>query len=143
MPSLFGFAPDGVYRAGLVALAPVRSYRTLSAFPPRMAVVSSLWHFPSGRPGWPLASILLQGSPDFPHPYKKGATAWPSDGQISTQPACACLRRECSAGRLGLCNFRQIAGRYRSRFDDIGSTPKTEGAALSKHPSMRGVVPEW
>ena len=30
--SLFGLAPDGVYLARLVALAAVRSYRTLSAF---------------------------------------------------------------------------------------------------------------
>ena len=31
MPFLFGLAPDGVYLARLVALAAVRSYRTLSA----------------------------------------------------------------------------------------------------------------
>jgi len=33
MPFLFGLAPDGVYLARSVALAAVRSYRTLSALP--------------------------------------------------------------------------------------------------------------
>jgi len=33
MPSLFGFAPDGVYLAAAVTFGAVRSYRTLSAFP--------------------------------------------------------------------------------------------------------------
>ena len=31
MPFLFGLAPDGVYLARFVAVAAVRSYRTLSA----------------------------------------------------------------------------------------------------------------
>jgi len=46
MPFLFGLAPDGVYLARLVALAAVRSYRTLSAFLGRTRVVFFLWHFP-------------------------------------------------------------------------------------------------
>ena len=50
MPFLFGLAPDGVYLARLVALAAVRSYRTLSAFLGRTRVVFSLWHFPSMNP---------------------------------------------------------------------------------------------
>jgi len=33
MPSLFGFAPGGVYHAGPVAEAAVRSYRTFSPLP--------------------------------------------------------------------------------------------------------------
>ena len=50
MPFLFGLAPDGVYLARLVALAAVRSYRTLSAFLGQTRVVFSLWHFPSLSP---------------------------------------------------------------------------------------------
>ncbi len=37
MPSLFGFAPSGVYHASAVASAAVRSYRTLSPLPARSA----------------------------------------------------------------------------------------------------------
>ena len=43
-PPLFGLAPGGVYHAGRVAEAPVRSYRTLSPLPdpvlgePRQAI---------------------------------------------------------------------------------------------------------
>ena len=50
MPSLFGFAPGGVYHAVAVAGDAVRSYRTFSPLP-RFALrlrraVHSLWHFP-------------------------------------------------------------------------------------------------
>ena len=34
-PLLFGLAPDGVYHAGNVTIAAVRSYRTLSPLPQR------------------------------------------------------------------------------------------------------------
>ena len=54
MPFLFGLAPDGVYLARLVALAAVRSYRTLSALlsfgEAKHKAVFSLWHFPSMDP---------------------------------------------------------------------------------------------
>ncbi len=52
--SLFGLAPDGVFRAVLLALHAVRSYRTFSPSPrrgsrePRRAVCF-LWHCPSER----------------------------------------------------------------------------------------------
>jgi hypothetical protein len=39
MPSLFGFAPGGVYLAADVATGAVRSYRTVSTWPRRNAVV--------------------------------------------------------------------------------------------------------
>ena len=32
---------------------------------PRPSAVCSLWHFPAGRPDWPLASILPCGAPTF------------------------------------------------------------------------------
>jgi hypothetical protein len=39
MPSLFGFAPGGVYLAADVATGAVRSYRTVSTWPYRNTVV--------------------------------------------------------------------------------------------------------
>ena len=49
--SLFGLAPDGVFRAASLALRAVRSYRTFSPLPaPHRSgaqAVCSLWHFPS------------------------------------------------------------------------------------------------
>ncbi len=48
----------------------VRSYRTVSPLPVRRpeappSAVCSLWHFPAGRPDWPLASTLPCGVPTF------------------------------------------------------------------------------
>ncbi len=46
----------------------VRSYRTVSPLPvpvSRPSAVCSLWHFPAGRPDWPLASTLPSGAPTF------------------------------------------------------------------------------
>src|SRR5215469_2791692 len=48
--SLFGLAPDGVFRAVLLALHAVRSYRTFSPSPTGVrapAAVCFLWHCPS------------------------------------------------------------------------------------------------
>jgi len=69
--SLFGLAPDGVCLAGQVtpaagALLPHRftltCARSQGAGP---SAVCFLWHFPAGRPDWPLASILPCGAPTF------------------------------------------------------------------------------
>lgn len=64
---LFGFAPDGVYLAASVARRPVRSYRTLSAFPvvchANNWVVFSLWHCPSIHIGRALPGILYALEP--------------------------------------------------------------------------------
>jgi len=46
MPPLFGLAPGGVFRAGDVAAAAVRSCRTLSTLPAQRQAVFFLWHFP-------------------------------------------------------------------------------------------------
>jgi hypothetical protein len=49
----------------------VRSYRTVSPLPVaaargrRPSAVCFLWHFPAGRPDWPLASTLPCGVPTF------------------------------------------------------------------------------
>ena len=67
--SLFGLAPGGVCRAPGVAarageLLPHRF--TLTAGPQRgPEAVYSLWHFPWGRPPWPLASTLPCGARTF------------------------------------------------------------------------------
>ena len=75
-PSLFGLAPDGVCPASTVTGAAVRSYRTVSPLPGRskpQRAVSSLWHFPWGRPRRPLTAILFPWCPDFPPPDPAGA----------------------------------------------------------------------
>jgi hypothetical protein len=51
MPSLFDFAPDGVYLASDVTATAVRFYRTLSPLParrlrPKVWAVCFLWHYP-------------------------------------------------------------------------------------------------
>jgi hypothetical protein len=63
--ALLGLAPGGVYRAtpvtrGAGGLLPHRF--TLTGTRP---AVSSLWHFPAGRPGLPLATTLLCGVRTF------------------------------------------------------------------------------
>jgi len=57
----------------------VRSYRTVSPLPvcrpeATPSAVCSLWHFPAGRPDWPLASTLPSGVPTFLDPYPTGAS---------------------------------------------------------------------
>ncbi len=56
---LLGLAGGGVYPAGDVTAAAVRSYRTISPLPVPQKLEPSavyfLWHFPWGRPRWPLA----------------------------------------------------------------------------------------
>src|SRR5437879_13546717 len=43
LPPLFGFAPGGVYHAGPVAGAAVRSYRTFSPLPSYAACAATAW----------------------------------------------------------------------------------------------------
>jgi len=70
VPSLFGFAPGGVYHAGSVAGAAVRSCRTFSPLLAeargRRRAVRSLWHCPWGRPRRVLSGTACRWSPDFP-----------------------------------------------------------------------------
>ena len=86
LPSLFGLAPGGVYHAGSVAGAAVRSYRTFSPLPcqspeGRWRAVRSLWHFPWGRPRRTLSGTACQGSPDFPprRPFDTCRSGRPAD----------------------------------------------------------------
>src|ERR1019366_8629663 len=58
----------------------VRSYRTVSPLPVRRpgvtpSAVCSLWHFPAGRPDWPLASTLPCGVPTFLGSFPTGGVA--------------------------------------------------------------------
>ena len=89
-PSLCGLAPGGVCRAGRVAAAAVRSYRTLSPLPavagaeaPAARAVCFLWHFPWGHPRRVLPGTVFPWSPDFPPPPPAeagaGAAIRPSD----------------------------------------------------------------
>jgi hypothetical protein len=70
MPPLFDLAPGGVYLAVTVTSRAVRSYRTISTWPHRSAVVCFLWHCPLTKDR-SLARRVLPGtvprwSPDFP-----------------------------------------------------------------------------
>jgi len=83
-PSLFGFAPGGVYHAGPVAGPAVGSYPTLSPLPRRQCTgeaVCFLWHFPWGRPRRPLAGTVFPWSPDFPlrRPFDHCRSGRPAD----------------------------------------------------------------
>ncbi len=83
-PSLFGFAPGGVYHAAAVTSRAVRSYRTLSPLPrPKAPAVCFLWHFPWGRPRRALPGTVFRGARTFlPHPQSNemamAATVQPS-----------------------------------------------------------------
>jgi hypothetical protein len=67
----------------------VRSYRTVSPLPVRSRgpAVCSLWHFPAGRPDWPLASTLPCGGRTFLDPGEPGPrppSRLPLPGQYAT-----------------------------------------------------------
>jgi len=75
---LFGLAPSGVYPATDVATSAVRSYRTISPLPARLAVYF-LWHFPSARAAQALPGTLPCWSPDFPPVF----AYWRLPGRLS------------------------------------------------------------
>ena len=94
LPSLFGLAPGGVYHAGSVAGAAVRSCRTFSPLlapflsPSPQAeegrlgeAVRSLWHFPWGCPRRMLSGTACRWSPDFPprRPFDTCRSGRPAD----------------------------------------------------------------
>ena len=69
----------------------VRSYRTVSPLPVRNpratpSAVCSLWHFPAGRPDWPLTSTLPCGVPTFLDPCPTEGFP-PSGRTAATRPA--------------------------------------------------------
>jgi len=73
----------------------VRSYRTVSPLPVRgpeatPSAVCSLWHFPAGRPDWPLTSTLPCGVPTFLGSYPTGGVtpARPFRGHPAGSPSC-------------------------------------------------------
>ena len=91
--SLLNLAPDGVCRAGPVArvagaLLPHRFTLTCAARK-RPSAVCSLWHFPAGHPGWPLASILPCGAPTFLNPLGEPSEPRPP-GRLTVADSMAC-----------------------------------------------------
>ena len=79
-PPLFGLAPRGVFPAGEITPAAVRSYRTISPLPHtlRHEAVYFLWHFPSSLAALPAVSRhVALWRPDFPPPFPE-ATAHPA-----------------------------------------------------------------
>ncbi len=97
-----GLAPGGVYRADRIApaagaLLPHRFTLTCAGRSPPSAV-SSLWHFPAGRPDWPLTSTLPYGVPTFldPVPQSGPGRDHPADSpslQVSHRRAKAWIHR--------------------------------------------------
>lgn len=67
---LCGIAPNRVYTAGGVAIAPVSSYLAFSSLP---GGCFFLLHFPGGCPRRTLSVILAHGSSDFPQEEPFGA----------------------------------------------------------------------
>ena len=81
MPPLFGLAPGGVFHAGDVAAAAVRSCRTLSTLPAQRQAVSFLWHFPSillRAPAGRYPAPLFRGARTFLALLAQAAAARPS-----------------------------------------------------------------
>src|SRR2546423_6849802 len=82
----------------------VRSYRTVSPLPvptdpvtraiDRPLAVCSLWHFPAGRPDWPLASTLPCGAPTFLDPVaaETGDAEPRPPGRLTVVSIVACQR---------------------------------------------------
>ena len=83
MASLFGLAPDGVYRAVRVTTNAVSSYLAVSPSPAPCGTWAdySLWHFPSPRGVRPLTGILLCGARTFLSVFSYAATVWPASGR--------------------------------------------------------------
>jgi hypothetical protein len=73
----------------------VRSYRTVSPLPVRVApssAVCSLWHFPAGHPDWPLASTLPYGAPTFLGPFPpEGGSGRDHPAGSPSSPVCQTL----------------------------------------------------
>jgi hypothetical protein len=100
--SLLNLAPDGVCRAGPVArvagaLLPHRF--TLTCATRRWpSAVCSLWHFPAGHPGWPLASILPCGAPTFLSPFGEPNEPRPP-GRLTVAVSMACPSQRAASQR--------------------------------------------
>ena len=101
----FGLAPGGVCRAIRVtpdagALLPHR-FTLACARRTGPSAVCSLWHFPAGRPDWPLTSTSPGGVPTFLEPVH--VETCPARGHPDDSPSpdqCATVRVEgCSARR--------------------------------------------
>ncbi|BAL08091.1 hypothetical protein BJA01nite_42880 [Bradyrhizobium japonicum] len=82
-PSLFGFAPGGVYHAGSVAGAAVRSYRTFSPLPREAEGEAGRFVLCGTFPG-----VAPAGR--YPAPYVKGARTFLPGGLSA--PAGAAVR---------------------------------------------------
>jgi hypothetical protein len=85
--TLSGLAPDGVYRADLVAQVAgglLHHRFTLAPAACAAGAVCSLWHCPAGHPGWLLATIL---------PF--GARTFLGGGCPPTRPSARLVRRQC------------------------------------------------
>jgi len=107
---LLGLAPGGVCRASRVAPAPgallPHRFTLACARKSGPSAVCSLWHFPSSRPDWPLASTVALRSPDLPRRRGRDlstAATWPTHRRHqSASPLVP--RRE----GFGVCAYRRV-----------------------------------
>jgi hypothetical protein len=121
-PSLFGFAPGGVYRAVSVAGNAVRSYRTVSPLPARLHLCAR-----SARAGGLFSVALSLGSP-------------PPDlirHRMSMEPGLsspAAFRRAPGrpSGRLMITSWAPLT---------VGSSPSPSVVAFARGPRLNGRPP--
>ena len=109
---LFGFAPGGVYHAGSIAAAAVRSYRTLSPLPAepkpcrRFAFCGT---FPRVAPAGRYPAPCFRGARTFLQRPKPPATIQPSD------PAPICRARARGSSGIRALELRLLSRRLQGR----------------------------
>ena len=117
---------------------------------PKPSAVCSLWHFPAGRPDWPLASILPCGAPTFlseapgggrrrGHPAgSPSPPVWRARGPGATEIPFPRFRDESFPEGIGTCNVRvpRLALRRRCRLPEppppLCSRPSAETVAATR-----------
>ena len=112
---LFGFAPGGACHAADVTARAVRSYRTLSPLPSRVAAfwardpaVCFLWRFPWGRPRRTLSGAVSVWSPDFPPLFRRRPSGRLAEDPYGSEANAVKHKGHCPklrAGNQGPCLF--------------------------------------
>jgi hypothetical protein len=123
LPSLLGLAPGGVYRAGPVAGAAVRSYRTLSPLPAR----------PEGRAGGLLSVALSLGSPP------PGVTRH----HASVEPGLSSPRKRKAAIRPSGRDLDMVARPAPSTGSPVGRIAPEPGRPPARPPHAEGRGVTW
>jgi len=143
----FGLAPGGVCRAIEVtpdagALLPHRFTLTCARGP---SAVCSLWHFPAGRPDWPLASTMPGGAPTFLSTV--AASAAPNRGHPSDSPSPheSATRSDCrdEVDRSGISPAERRGARTQVRAPLDISSPGGQGWVVTCSGVLYSVQNTW